>query len=64
MGKVDKLSKRLDWKIGVGKDNENQTLIKIQQICSLGEVVIKEPKVDILEKVLREDEWQIERNQC
>jgi len=30
MGKVDKLSKRLDWKIGVGKDNENQTLIKIQ----------------------------------
>ena len=28
IGKVDRLSKRLDWKVGVEKDNENQKLIK------------------------------------
>ena len=27
---VDRLSRRLDWKIGVEKDNENQTLVKEQ----------------------------------
>jgi len=30
MGKVDKISRRSDWKVGVEKDNENQTLIKEQ----------------------------------
>ena len=28
MEKVDRLSKRLDWKIGIEKNNKNQTLIK------------------------------------
>ena len=28
MGKADGLSKQLDWKIGVDKDNENQVFIK------------------------------------
>ncbi len=28
MGKADGLSRRLDWKIGVAKDNENQVFIK------------------------------------
>ena len=28
MGKVNRLSRRTDWKVGVEKDNENQTLIK------------------------------------
>jgi len=28
MRKVDSLSRRLDWKIGVENDNENQKLIK------------------------------------
>jgi len=28
MGKTDGLSKRLDWKVGVEKDNENQVIIK------------------------------------
>jgi len=28
--KANELSKRLDWKVGVEKDNENQTLIKEQ----------------------------------
>ena len=50
IGKTDKLSRRLDWKVGIGKDNKNQTLIKEQYICSLAEVVIEEPEVDIIEK--------------
>ena len=28
MGKADGLSRRLDWKIEVAKDNENQVFIK------------------------------------
>ena len=44
MGKANKLSKRLDWKVGVEKDNENQTLIKEKWIHSLVEVVIEGPK--------------------
>ena len=28
MGKTDGLSRRVDWKIGVDRDNENQVFIK------------------------------------
>ena len=51
MGKVDRLNRRLDWKVGVEKDNKNQTLIKKQWIYNLTEVVIEEPEIDILEKI-------------
>ena len=51
MEKADRLSKRLDWKVGVEKDNVNQTLIKEKWICGLAEVVIEGPEIDILEKV-------------
>ena len=51
MGKVDGLSRRLDWKIGVDKDNENQVIIKDNWIRNLQEVVIEEPEVDIIEKI-------------
>ena len=51
MRKVDGLSRRLDYKVGVEKNNENQTSSKKQQICSLTEVVIEEPEVKILEKI-------------
>jgi len=51
MKKVDRLSKRLDWKVGVEKNNKYQTLIKEQYICNLVEVVIEESKVEILEKI-------------
>ena len=43
--KTDGLSKRPDWKVDVEKNNENQKLIREEQICSLTEVVIKEPEV-------------------
>ena len=48
---MDRLSKRLDWKVGTENDNNNQTLIKEQWIYSLIEVVIEGPEVDILEKI-------------
>ena len=50
MGKTDKLSKRLDWKVEV--KNKNQKLIKEQQICSLVDIdiVIEESEVDIIVK--------------
>ena len=50
MEKTDGLSRRLDWKVGVEKNNKNQTLIKEQQICSLAEIVIEGLEVDIIEK--------------
>ena len=49
--KADGLSRRLDWKVGVENNNNNQILIKNNWICSLQEVVIEGPEVDILEKI-------------
>ena len=51
MGKADGLSRRADWKIGVDKDNENQIFIKDNWICSMYEVVVEGPEVDIIEKI-------------
>jgi len=51
MEKADRLSKRLDWKVGVKNDNDNQIFIKDYWIHSLSEVVIEGPEVDILEKI-------------
>ena len=51
MGKIDGLSRRLNWKVRVEKDNNNQVLIKDSWIHNLQEVVIEEPKVEVLEKI-------------
>ena len=51
IGKTDGLNRNLDWKLGIEKDNENQTLMKEQQICSLVQVVIEGSEVDIVEKI-------------
>jgi len=51
MGKIDRLSKQVNWKIGVEKDNDNQVVIKNNWVHSLEEVVIERPEVDILEKI-------------
>jgi len=51
MGKVDRLSRRLDWKVGVDRDNENQIFIKDNWVYNLQEVVIEGPKVELLEKI-------------
>jgi len=51
MGKVDGLSRRADWKVGIDKDNENQIFIKDHWIRNMYEVVVEEPEVDLLEKI-------------
>jgi len=51
MGKADRLSRRVDWKVGVDKDNENQVLIKDNCICSMYEVAVEGPEIEMLEKI-------------
>ena len=51
MGKANGLSRRLDWKVGVERDNEDQVFIKDNWIRSIQEVVIEGPEVEILEKI-------------
>ena len=41
MGKADDLSRRLDWKMRVEKNNENQKLIKEEWIKGIMEVVVE-----------------------
>ena len=49
--KTDRLSRQLDWKVGVENNNDNQIFIKKGWLCSMQEVVIEESEVDILEKI-------------
>jgi len=55
MGKVDELSKRSDWEVGVERDNKEQMLVKKEWLearaAEVSEVVID--KVDILDKIKR-----------
>jgi len=30
MGKTDSLSRRLDWEVGIEKDNEDKMLVKLE----------------------------------
>ena len=57
MGKADGLSRRPDWEVGVKKDNEEQMLVKKEQLkaraVEVTEVVIEE--VDILEKIRKSE---------
>ena len=50
MGNANRLSRRLNWKIGVENDNENKKLIKEEWIWGLIEVVVEGAEVDILKK--------------
>jgi len=53
MGKADSLSRRLDWEIGVEKDNENETLVKPEwlEMRKTEAVEIIVDRVDLLEEV-------------
>lgn len=50
IGKTNRLSRRLDYKIGIENNNNNQELIKEEWICSLVEVVVERLEVDIIKK--------------
>ena len=57
MRKTDRLSKRLDQKIGIENNNKNKKkLIMKEQIYSLVEVVVKGLEVDILENIKKTKE--------
>ena len=49
--KTDGLSRRLDLRVGIENNNSNQVFIKDYQICNLYGVIIKEPKIEIVEKI-------------
>ena len=49
--KTDSLSRRLDWKVGVDKNNEDQVLIKDCWLRNLHKVVIEEPEADIVKRI-------------
>jgi len=53
IGKVDSLSRRLDWEVGVEKDNEDKTLVKQEWLevrkMETAEIIVD--RVDLLEEV-------------
>jgi len=53
MGKVDSLSRRPDWEVGVEKDNEDQKLVKLEwlEVRKIETVEIIVDRVDLLEEV-------------
>ena len=53
MGKVNSLSRRLDWEIGVERDNEDETLVKPEwlEVRKMEKVEVIVKGVDLLEKV-------------
>jgi len=53
IGKADSLSRRLDWEIGVEKDNEDEILVKPEwlEVRKKEVVEIIVDKVDLLEEV-------------
>jgi len=52
MGKVDSLSRRLDWEVGVERDNEDETLVKPEWLemrrAETVEIIVD--RVDLLEE--------------
>ena len=51
MGKADGLSQRVDWKVGIEKDNDNQVFIKDNWIRNMYEVVVEGPEVEVVERI-------------
>jgi len=51
IGKADGLSRRTDWKVGTDNDNDNQVFIKDNWICSMYEIVVEGPEVELVEKI-------------
>jgi len=53
MGKADSLSRRLDWKVDMGKDNEDEMLVKPEWLkvrrTEVVEIIVD--GVDLLEEV-------------
>ena len=50
---MDELSRKLDLKVRIENNNENQKLIKEEQICSLIKVIVERLEVNIVEIFLK-----------
>ena len=50
---MDELSRKLDLKVRIENNNENQKLIKEKQICSLIKVIVERLEVNIVEIFLK-----------
>ena len=51
MGKADGLSRRLDWRKGIEKDNEDRTMVKAEWLRKAGTEEVLIEGVDLLKKV-------------
>ena len=53
IGKADSLSRRLDWEVGVERNNENETLVKPEwlEVRRTERIEVIVEGVDLLEKV-------------
>jgi len=57
MGKADGLSRRLDWEVGVERDNEEQTLVKREWLEARAAKVFKVviDGINILDRIRRSE---------
>jgi len=62
IGNVDGLSRRLDWKVKVENNNDNQGKIKIARSKDKEVVKVVEEMKRIEIRMLQGEEWQIEEN--
>jgi len=53
MEKVNRLSKKPDWKVGIENDNKNQKLIKEEWVQGMTEVVEERLEAELVEKIKR-----------
>ena len=55
------MSRRLDWKVGVEKDNKDETLVKLEwlEIRKIEKIEIIVEEVDLLEKVKQSKYYNI-----
>jgi len=53
MEKVNRLSKKPDWKVEIENDNKNQKLIKEEWVQGMTEVVEEGSEAELVEKIKR-----------
>ena len=51
MGKVGRLSRQSNWKVGVEKDNKNQVIIKDSWVRKLEGIIIEGLEIEVIEKI-------------
>jgi len=58
MGKVDSLSRRPDWQVGVDKDNKDRVLVRKEWLRQTEETLVEEDGLrDRIREAQGKDEW-------